>query len=62
MATPHVAAAAALLVSQGIRDPRAIEAVLKSTAKDLGAAGRDDQYGFGLVQPRTALFGLGIAR
>jgi subtilisin family serine protease len=62
MATPHVSAAAALLMSQGIRDPRAIEAVIRATALDLGPAGKDDQYGFGLIQPRTALFGRGIAR
>ena len=62
MATAHVTAAAALLVSQGVTSPRAIEAVLKSTALDLGAPGRDDSFGFGLVQPRAALFGLGIRR
>jgi hypothetical protein len=29
--------------------------VLQSTAKDLGAAGRDRDYGFGLVQAHAAL-------
>ena len=62
MATAHVSAAAALLVSQGVTSPRAIEAILKATAEDLGAAGRDDSFGYGLVQPRTALFGQGIRR
>jgi len=62
MATPHVAGTAALLVSRGVTDPKAIERVIKGSALDLGAAGRDDQFGYGLVQPRTALFGFGIAR
>jgi serine protease len=62
MAAPHVSATAALLMSQGIRDPRAVEFVIKSTALDLGPAGKDNEYGHGLVQPRNALFGMGIAR
>ena len=62
MATAHVSGLAALLVSQGVTDPRAIEAILKSSATDLGAAGRDDQYGYGLINARAALRGLGLAR
>jgi serine protease len=62
MAAPHVAGAAALLVSRGITDPALIEAMLTKTARDLGAPGRDDLYGFGLIQPRAALFGYGIAK
>jgi serine protease len=62
MATPHVSALAALLISQGVTNPRAIEAAIKRSALDLGPAGRDDQYGHGLIQARTALFGLGVAR
>lgn len=62
MATPHVAATAALLMSQGITSPKAIEAVIKATALDLGAPGRDDEFGYGLVQPRAALFGSGISK
>src|SRR5438093_5704105 len=62
MATPHVAGIAAMLIQQGITDPAAIEAVLEQTAIDLGAPGRDDQYGFGLVDARAALRGLGLAR
>jgi serine protease len=60
MATPHVSALAALLISQGIEHPAAIEATIKRTAQDLGSAGKDDQYGHGLMQARTALYGLGI--
>jgi subtilisin family serine protease len=60
MATPHVAGVAALLISQGVTNPAAVEALLKATALDLGAAGRDDEYGHGLIQPRTAIRGYGI--
>jgi len=62
MATAHVSGLAALLVSQGVTDPRAIEAILKSSATDLGPTGRDDQYGYGLINARAALRGLGLAR
>jgi serine protease len=62
MATPHIAATAALLMSQGVTSPKAIEAIIKASALDLGSPGRDDEYGYGLVQPRTALFGLGISK
>ena len=62
MATPHVAAFAALLMQQGIRSPAAIEAAMKQFARDLGRSGVDIEYGSGLIQPRTALRGLGLAR
>ena len=62
MASPHVAGTAALLISRGITDPAMIEAMLKKTARDLGAPGRDDLYGYGLIQPRAALFGFGIIK
>ena len=55
-------ATAALLMSRGITDPAAIEAILRQSAKDLGTAGRDNSFGFGLVQPFAALFGQGIRR
>jgi serine protease len=60
--TPHVAAVAALLRSQGITSPVAIEAILKQTATDLGTTGRDNDFGFGLINPRVALRGMGLAR
>jgi serine protease len=60
MATPHVSALAALLISQGISRPAAIEAAIIRSAKDLGPIGRDTQYGHGLIDARAALFGLGI--
>jgi serine protease len=62
MATPHVSAFAALLMQQGITNPAAIEAAMKQFARDLGPAGVDNQYGHGLIQPRTTLRGLGLAR
>jgi subtilisin family serine protease len=56
MATPHVSAVAALVWShdtswtnQQIRD------ALTATAEDLGAAGRDNAYGYGLVRAKAAL-------
>lgn len=59
-AAPQVAALAALLARQGIKDPRAIQAIIERTAEDLGAAGRDDQFGHGLIRPAEALKGLGL--
>jgi serine protease len=60
MAAPHVSAAAAMLYAQGITTPGAIRAALQQTAEDLGAPGRDDQYGYGLIQPAKALSGIGL--
>jgi len=56
MATPHVSAAAALLWSYNPAMSNAqIRDALQKTAKDLGTAGRDSSYGFGLVQAKAAL-------
>ena len=55
MATPHVSAAAALLISQGAGGPDAVRQALQNTAKDLGAPGRDDVYGYGLINAAAAL-------
>jgi serine protease len=62
MAAPHVAGLAALIVSQGVSSPAAVEALIKATALDLGAAGADAEYGHGLIQPRLALRGYGLAK
>jgi serine protease len=62
MATPHVSGFAALLMQQGITSPAAIEAAMKRFAIDKGPPGRDDQFGYGLIQPRATLRGLGLAR
>jgi serine protease len=62
MAAPHVAGVAALLYTQGIDQPSAVEAAIKRFATDLGNAGRDNDYGFGLVNARDSLRGFGVAR
>lgn len=64
MATPHVSGMAALVLSQYPNiTPAAIEALIKATALHLGTGtGPNDQFGFGLVQARSELFGLGIAK
>ena len=62
MASPHVAGVAAMLMQQGITDPKAVEAALEQFAIDLGAKGRDELYGFGLIDARNSLRGLGLAR
>lgn len=60
MATPHVSGVAALVWScypsatnTQIRD------ALNATAKDKGSAGRDTQYGYGIVQAKAAVESLG---
>lgn len=61
-ATAHVSALAALLYSQGITEPAAVQAAIERSAEDLGPAGRDDRFGHGLIRPGAALTGLGLAR
>ena len=67
MASAHVAGLAALLYSQGINTPAAIESAIRKTAKFLGTPSaanpaRNDEFGAGLIQPRAALFGLGLRK
>jgi serine protease len=62
MAAPHVSGFAALLMQHGITDPAAIEAAMERYATDLGAPGRDSEYGYGLINPRAALRGMGLAK
>ena len=58
MASPHVAALAALLMSQNAKLTGAqVEQMIRSSALDIGVAGKDDQFGHGLIQARKALFG-----
>ncbi|HET6947688.1 MAG TPA: S8 family serine peptidase [bacterium] len=57
MATPHVAGVAALLISRGITTPAGIQATLQDTATDLGAFGRDDIFGYGLINAASAVGG-----
>jgi len=73
-ATPHVSGVAAMLMQQGITDPAAIEDALEASATKLtpasdpcptgqtAAAGRTCSFGFGLVDARNALRGLGLSR
>jgi thermitase len=55
-ATPHVAGVAALVLSVD-PDLRSweVEDILKMTADDLGAAGRDEQFGFGRLNAHRAV-------
>lgn len=75
MATPHVAGLAALIASQlGTSvSPALIEEIIKRTARACdptscdpatatGTRARNDFFGAGLIQPRTALFGVGLRK
>jgi subtilisin family serine protease len=56
MATPHVSGVAALVWSFNPAWTNAqLRDALQKSAEDLGAAGRDTSYGFGLVRARAAL-------
>ena len=61
MATPHVAGVAGLIWSYvpGASNAQ-VRGALESTAVDLGTAGRDNSYGYGLVQARAALDALSM--
>jgi subtilisin family serine protease len=55
MATPHVSGVAALVWSQHPTKTNAeVRAALQTSAQDLGAAGKDNSYGYGLVQAKAA--------
>lgn len=62
MASPHVAGAAALAIASGITDRNGnglisdeVRVALVSTATNLGVAGRDTSYGYGLVNVESAI-------
>lgn len=59
MASPHVAAIAALLIANGTTTPDAVFSALSSTTLDLGSSGYDSTHGHGLVQAYNALDGNG---
>jgi len=62
MASPHVAALAALILSvDNSLTPTQIRDVIESTAEDKGTAGRDDEYGFGIIDANAALSSLTAA-
>ncbi len=55
-ASPHVAGAAALLLAVNANlSPSQIQAVLEATAEDLGTAGKDTNYGAGLLDVKAAV-------
>lgn len=66
-AAPHVSGVAAMLIQQGITSPAAVESALERSAIDPASRAqrggvRDNDFGFGEVSARNALFGLGLAR
>lgn len=54
MAAPHVTAAVALVAARRGISPQAAVQRLESTAIDLGASGRDDEFGLGLISVTEA--------
>jgi serine protease len=60
MAAPHVSGVAALLYSQGITNPAAIEEAIKRFAKPIDATA--EECGAGLIDAHRTLRGLGLAR
>ena len=60
MSAAYVSGAAALLLEKGVA-PRDIKDRLTSTAVDLGAAGKDNEYGYGLLDAYGALLNKRIA-
>jgi len=60
-AAAQVSGVAALLVASGLaKTPAQVREALESSARDLGARGRDREYGAGLVQAASAL-GVGVS-
>ena len=56
MASPHVAGVAALIKAKHPTwGPQQIRDALINTAEDLGAPGKDNEYGYGLVDAFAAL-------
>ena len=54
MATPHVAGVAALVFASGVETASEVRTRLQTTADDLGDTGRDNWYGYGLVDAEEA--------
>ena len=56
MATPHVTGTAALILSEKSNaTPDDVRGYMQSTARDLGTNGRDDSYGWGLLDAGAAV-------
>ena len=62
MAAPHVSGFAALLMQQGITSPAAVEAAMEQFSTDLGQRVAMIEYGYGLINPRASLRGMGLAK
>jgi subtilisin family serine protease len=61
MATPHVSGVAALIWAKySTATAQQVRQALDETAEDLGAAGRDVYYGYGLVNAQAALARLAV--
>ena len=66
MATPHVAAVAALIEAQGVKDPQDVKAVLQKSAQKVD--GPKEKYGAGILDAASAAklaantYGDGVAR
>jgi serine protease len=54
MATPHVAGAAALVISAGVTDADDVERILRASAKDVGGQAWSERYGDGLLDVAAA--------
>ncbi|MCQ1535410.1 S8 family serine peptidase [Methanosarcina sp. KYL-1] len=55
MATPHVSAIAAMLIASGKEGPDSVRTAIEATARDMGTAGWDPEYGYGIVDAKAAL-------
>jgi serine protease len=55
MSAPHVSALVALLIQKGISSATEVRQILEKTAEDKGSAGRDDQFGYGIIDAKAAL-------
>lgn len=55
MATPQAVGLAALLYALGETDEASVRSILHSTADDLGANGRDNQFGYGRINAYRAV-------
>ncbi len=66
MAAPHVTGVAALIYStnfpdvngDGIQDNKDVRQIIDNTAFDAGIAGKDDTYGYGIVDASKAVLGI----
>jgi subtilisin len=70
MAAPHVTGVAALIYSTNfpdvdgdrVRDNKDVRIILQNSARDLGSPGKDDIYGYGLVDAQAAVLGITVVK